>query len=258
MADVASEPVATMRSNRDTAHPGDILHQGCGHKSLLSSDDLYQYLLKTTVYPREPASMKKLRESTASHPWNHMATAPDEGQLIQFLLRTMNAKNTLELGVYTGYSLLATALALPEEGKIIAVDISREAYNLGLPMIEEAGVANKIDFRESPCMDVLQELVSQEAYHGFFDFAFVDADKNNYINYHQHLLKLVRIGGIIAYDNTLWAGAVIATDDEPLPSYIHYYKGFIRDLNTYLAADSRLEICQLTVSDGVTLCRRIV
>nr|UWS06374.1 O-methyltransferase [Marchantia paleacea] len=258
MADVAFAPVATMRSDQDTTLPGETLHQGSGHKSLLKSDELYQYLLKTSVYPREPASMKKLRESTASHPWNHMATAPDEGQFLQFLLKTMNAKNTLELGVYTGYSLLATALALPDDGKIIAVDISRESYNLGLPMIEEAGVANKIEFRESACIDVLQELVSQEAYHGFFDFVFVDADKKNYINYHQHLVKLVKIGGIIAYDNTLWAGAVIASDDEPLPDYIHYHKGFVKELNISLAADSRFEICQLTVSDGVTLCRRIV
>nr|KJB32362.1 hypothetical protein B456_005G237100 [Gossypium raimondii] len=120
-------------------------HQEVGHKSLLQTDDLYQYILETSVYPREPEPMKELRELTAKHPW---------------LL--INAKNTMEIGVYTGYSLLATALALPHDGKILAMDINRENYELGLPVIQKAGVAHKIEFKESPAMPVLDELLQDE------------------------------------------------------------------------------------------------
>ncbi|KAG7011654.1 Caffeoyl-CoA O-methyltransferase 1, partial [Cucurbita argyrosperma subsp. argyrosperma] len=119
-------------------------HQEVGHKSLLQSDALYQYILETSVYPREPESMKELRELTAKHPWNIMTTSADEGQFLNMLLKLINAKKTMEIGVYTGYSLLATALALPEDGQILAMDINRENYELGLPVIEKAGVAHKI------------------------------------------------------------------------------------------------------------------
>ncbi|KAK8561304.1 hypothetical protein V6N13_149522 [Hibiscus sabdariffa] len=191
-------------------------HQEVGHKSLLQSDALYQYILETSVYPREPESMKELRELTAKHPWNLMTTSADEGQFLNMLLKLINAKNTMEIGVYTGYSLLATALALPDDGK--------KNYELGLPVIQKAGVAHKIEFREGPAMPVLDKFVEDEKNHGSYDFIFVDADKDNYINYHERLIKLVKVGGLIGYDNTLWNG---------------------------------VEICMLPVGDGITLCRRI-
>ncbi|KAJ9540836.1 hypothetical protein OSB04_027342 [Centaurea solstitialis] len=230
-------------------------HQEVGHKSLLQSDALYQYILETSVYPREPESMKELREVTAKHP-NLMTTSADEGQFLNLLLKLINAKNTMEIGVYTGYSLLSTALALPEDGKILALDINRENYEIGLPIIEKAGVAHKIDFREGPALPLLDEMIKDEKFHGSFDFIFVDADKDNYLNYHKRLIDLVKIGGVIGYDNTLWNGSLVAPPDAPLRKYVRYYRDFVLELNKALAADSRVEICQLPVGDGITLCRQ--
>ncbi|KAK5770602.1 hypothetical protein PVK06_046753 [Gossypium arboreum] len=259
-------------------------HQEVGHKSLLQSDALYQYILETSVYPREPEPMKELREITAKHPWNLMTTSADEGQFLNMLLKLINAKNTMEIGVYTGYSLLATALAVPDHGKILAMDINRENYELGLPVIQKAGVAHKIDFKEGPAMPVLDELVQdvkfftnpnppfflfffclilngkiewQEKNHGSFDFIFVDADKDNYLNYHKRLIELVKVGGLIGYDNTLWNGSVVAPPDAPLRKYVRYYRDFVLELNKALAVDPRIEICMLPVGDGITLCRRL-
>ncbi|KAJ8451011.1 hypothetical protein Cgig2_032636 [Carnegiea gigantea] len=224
-------------------------HQEVGHKSLLQSDALYQYILETSVYPREPEPMKELREITAKHPWNLMTTSADEGQFLHLLLKLISAKNTIEIGVYTGYSLLATALALPDDGKILAMDINRENYELGLPVIQKAGVAHKIDFREGPALPAKN--------HGAFDFAFVDADKDNYWNYHERLMHLVKAGGVIGYDNTLWNGSVVAPPDAPMRKYVRYYREYVLEFNKAIAADPRVEICQLPVGDGITLCRRV-
>ncbi|KAK7386426.1 hypothetical protein VNO78_26649 [Psophocarpus tetragonolobus] len=229
-----------------------------GHKTLLQSDALYQYILETSVYPREHECLKELREMTEKHPRNIIATPADEGQLLSMLLKLMHAKNTLEIGVFTGYSLLSTALALPPDGKILALDINREYYELGLPIIEKAGVGNKIDFREGPALPFLDEMLKDEKNKGSFDFVFVDADKNNYMNYHQRVIELVKVGGLIGYDNTLWAGSVAAPPDAPFMDYIKPLRGFVIELNKYLAQDSRIEICQLPVGDGITLCRRII
>ncbi|KAF5206031.1 Caffeoyl-coa o-methyltransferase [Thalictrum thalictroides] len=136
------------------------------------------------------------------------------------LLKLINAKNTMEIGVFTGYSLLATALALPEDGKILAMDINRENYEIGLPVIEKAGVAHKIEFKEGPALPVLDQMLEDGKYHGTYDFVFVDADKDNYINYHKRLLELVKIGGLIGYDNTLWNGSVVAPPDAPMRKYV--------------------------------------
>ncbi|MQL05646.1 SAM-dependent methyltransferase, partial [Escherichia coli] len=109
----------------------------------------------------------------------------------------------------------ATALALPEDGTILAMDVNKEHYALGLQVIRKAGVAHKIDFREGPALPVLDELVKDEKNHGSSDFIFVDADKDNYLNYHKRLIDLVKVGGVIGYDNTLWNGSVVAPPDAP-------------------------------------------
>ncbi|XP_014507375.1 caffeoyl-CoA O-methyltransferase 5 [Vigna radiata var. radiata] len=228
------------------------------HKTLLQSDALYQYILETSVYPREHECLKELREMTEKHPWNLMATPPDEGQFLSMLIKLINAKNTLEIGVYTGYSLLSTALALPQDGKILALDLNREFYELGLPIIERAGVAHKIDFREGPALPFLDELLKDESKKGQFDFVFVDADKNNYLNYHKRVIDLVKVGGLIGYDNTLWAGSVAAPPDAPMMDYVKPLRGYVMEFNKYLSQDTRIEICQLPVGDGITLCRRII
>jgi len=229
------------------------------HKSLLQSDALYQYILETSVYPREPEPLKELRELTSKHPRHIIAIPPDEGQFLGLLLKLMNAKNTIEIGVYTGYSLLSTALALPSDGKIIAMDINRVNYDMGLPIIEKAGVAHKIDFREVPALPLLDEMLKNEEMHGSFDFAFVDADKGNYLNYHMRLIDLVKVGGLIAYDNTLWQGSVALPPEVAMSEGMSYGEDreHMLKLNRALAADPRIEIAQIPIADGVTLCRRL-
>ncbi|GAU32022.1 hypothetical protein TSUD_158130 [Trifolium subterraneum] len=213
------------------------------HKTLLQSDALYQYILETSVFPREHPCLKELREMTDKHP--------------RMLIKLINAKNTMEIGVYTGYSLLSTALALPSDGKVLALDVNRQYYELGLPIIEKAGVAHKIDFREGTALPLLDELLQDENNKGTFDFIFVDADKNNYLNYHKKVIDLVKVGGLIGYDNTLWSGSVAAPPDAPMLDYVSELRDHVIEFNKYLAQDSRIEICQLPVGDGITLCRRI-
>ncbi|KAM0011885.1 putative caffeoyl-CoA O-methyltransferase [Helianthus debilis subsp. tardiflorus] len=224
---------------------------------LLQSDALLQYILETSVHPREPDSLKALREVSATHPWSTMATSAHAGQFLNMLLKLVNAKNTMEIGVFTGYSLLATALALPDDGKILAIDTDRVTYEMGLPIIEKAGVAHKIEFREDLAMPILDQMIADKKYHGTFDFIFVDADKDNYINYHKRIIDLVKVGGLIGYDNTLWLGSVVAPPDAPMKPHVQYYKDFVLEFNKALAVDSRIEICMLPLGDGMTLCRRI-
>ncbi|KAA8523219.1 hypothetical protein F0562_009642 [Nyssa sinensis] len=165
-----------------------------------------QYILETSVYPREPEPLKELRGVTASHPRAKMGTAPDAGQLMAMLLQLVNAKKTIEIGVFTGYSLLLTALSIPDDGKIIAIDLNRDTYEIGLPIIRKAGVEHKIDFIESEALPILDKLLEDGENEGSFDFGFVDADKVNYLNYHERLMKLLRVEGLVVYDNTLWGG----------------------------------------------------
>ncbi|GFP88381.1 flavonoid 3' 5'-methyltransferase [Phtheirospermum japonicum] len=188
--------------------------------------------------------------------WSLMNVTADEGQFISMLLKIMNAKKTIEIGVFTGYSLLSTALALPDDGKIVAIDPDREAYETGLPFIKKANMAHKIQFIQSGAMTVMDELLIKGE-EETFDFAFVDADKENYINYHEKLLKLVKVGGIIAYDNTLWYGTVVASEDDEMEGFLKGCREHIMDLNTFLAKDPRIELAQLSIGDGVTLCKRI-
>ena len=217
-----------------------------------------QYVLDTSVLPHEPDCMRELRLVTDKHERFFMQSSPDEARLLQMLIKLTGARRTLEVGVFTGYSLLATALALPDDGKVIAFDINRDYYNIGRPFIERAGVAGKVDFREGPALEHLDALLADDANHGAFDFAFVDADKPNYVRYHEQLLRLVRVGGIIVYDNTLWCGTVALPPDAPLSELDRLTSAVMRDLNAMLAADERVDVCQLTIADGVTICRRLV
>jgi predicted O-methyltransferase YrrM len=228
------------------------------NKTLLKSDALYKYVLDTTVLPREPECMRDLRLVTDKHQWGYMQSSPDEAQLLGMLIKMAGAKKTIEVGVFTGYSLLATALALPEDGKVVAIDTDRECYEVGRPFIEKAGVAHKVDFREGPGLERLDELLAEEAAEASYDFAFVDADKPNYVRYHEQLLRLVRVGGTIIYDNTLWGGTVAMPPGTPMSDLDTRFSAAIRDLNAKLAADPRIEVCQLAIADGVTICRRLV
>ncbi|XP_062190904.1 tricin synthase 1-like [Phragmites australis] len=241
------DSVPNVHSNTDSSN-----------KTLLKSQALYKYVLDTTVLPNEPECMRELRLVTDKHERWYMASPPDEAQLLRMLIKLTGAKNTIEVGVFTGYSLLATALALPDDGKVVAIDTSRGFYEVGRPFIEKAGVEHKVDFREGPGLERVDELLADERNLGRFDFAFVDADKPNYVRYLEQLLRLVRVGGIIVYDNTLWQGTVALPPDAPLSDHDRRISAAIRDLNIRIAADERVEVCQLTIADGVTICRRLV
>ncbi|CAN1217044.1 Caffeoyl-CoA O-methyltransferase [Linum perenne] len=219
------------------------------NRQLLQSDDLLKYIMEMTVYPREEQVLKQLRDATSKNPMSAMASDPHASQLMGLLLKILNPQRTIEIGVYTGYSLLVTAISTPPHAKITAIDTERAWYEIGLPYIQKAGVEHKINFIESEAIAVLDNLLVKDKEEGSYDFAFVDADKDNYINYHERLMKLVRVGGLIIYDNTLWGGTV-AMPEEQVPIQKKQGKVFVDEFN-------RLEICLAPLGDGVTICRRI-
>nr|XP_048317871.1 flavonoid 3',5'-methyltransferase-like isoform X4 [Ziziphus jujuba var. spinosa] len=227
-------------------------------KNILKSQALLEYILEKNAYPREHEQLKGLREATVKKYNEHaiLGVPADEGLLLSMFLKVMNAKNTLEVGVFTGYSLLATALALPADGKVTAIDIDREAYEVGLPFIRAAGVEHKINFIQSDGVAALNELVNNGENEGAFDFAFMDAKKEDYIKYFEALLKLVKVGGVIAFDNTLWYGSV-AEADEKFSSFTREIKKHVLKINEILANDPRIESSLVSIGDGVTFCRRL-
>ncbi|KAM1062050.1 hypothetical protein ACFX2I_026441 [Malus domestica] len=227
------------------------------NKGLLQSDELYQYILETSVYPREPEPLKELRAATASHPRAALATALDACQLMAMLLKLIDAKKTIEVGVFTGYSLLLTALTIPDDGKIVAIDMNRETYEqIGLPIIKKAGVEHKIDFIESQALPVLDNILENHENEGSFDFAYVDADEVNYWNYHERLMKLLKVGGLVVYDNTLWGGTVVMPD-ELTPECKKPGRQATIEFNKLLAADPRVQISHASLGDGIAICRRL-
>ncbi|KAG6658320.1 hypothetical protein CIPAW_04G152700 [Carya illinoinensis] len=216
-------------------------------KGLLQSEDLYRYILETSVYPREPEPLKELRHATAGHPRARLATSPDAGQLMAMLLKLVNAKKAIEVGVYTGYSLLLTALTIPEDCK---------TFEIGLPIIKKAGVADKIHFIESEALPALDQLLQNTENEGSFDFAFVDADKGNYWNYHERMMKLLKVGGVVVYDNTLWSGTVILPD-ELVPENLKQWKEPTIEFNKLVAVDPRVQLSHASVGDGMAICTRL-
>ena len=194
----------------------------------------------------EHPALKELRLETAKLPQSMMQICPEQGALMANLIRLMSAKRTIEIGTFTGYSALAVALALPEEGEIIACDISEEWTALGKKKWEQAGVAHKINLRLAPAVDTLDALLA-DGQESSFDFAFIDADKANYPAYYKKCLKLVRKGGVIAIDNVLWGGSVIDSErnDEDTKA--------IRKLNDFIANDKRVSLSMVPIGDGLTL-----
>ncbi|KAL9268398.1 Flavonoid 3',5'-methyltransferase-like protein [Drosera capensis] len=170
----------------------------------------------------------------------------------QCFFKIMNAKKTIKIGVFTAYSLLTTVLALPKDGKVLAIDPNEEAYKTGLPFIQKARVDHKIDFVQADAKQVLQDLIAKGEGEGAFDFAFVDATKEDYIDYHEQLLKLVKVGGIIAHDNTLWPGSVALDESDPIEEFMRKGRGALIKLNSFLAND---QSSLLSIGDGLTLCR---
>ncbi len=208
------------------------------------SPELAAYIRRVSL--REPDILRRLREETASHPRVSMQISPEQGQFMALLIHMLGARRTLEIGVFTGYSSLAVALALPEDGRVIACDVSEEYTAVARRYWREAGVEDKIDLRLRPALETLNNLIAlgQAA---SFDFAFIDADKENYDNYYERCLTLVRPGGLIAVDNVLWSGRVIDAADEDADTRA------IRAFNQKLLADERVWLSLLPIRDGVTL-----
>lgn len=207
----------------------------------------YKYLLTTSI--REPEVARRLREETQQMENAQMQIGPDQGQFMQLLVQLLRARKTLEIGVFTGYSALWVALGLPKDGRIVACDISEEYTAMALRYWKEAGVDQKIDLRLGPALGTLDELLKGNQAETF-DFAFIDADKTNYENYYERALQLLRAGGLIAIDNTIWSGKVANPNSNDADTVA------IRQLNEKLQRDERVSISMLTVGDGLTLAMK--
>lgn len=209
--------------------------------------DLQTYLVEHGA--REPEILKRLREETALLPQHDMQIAPEQGAFMSLLVRLIDARRCIELGTFTGYSSLAVALALPVDGRVVCCDVSEEWTSVARRYWSEAGVADRVDLRLGPALETLDELLAGGAT-GTFDFAFIDASKREYPEYHERILKLLRQGGLAVYDNVLWAGGVIdesMTDEDTLG---------VRRLNDRLLRDERVDISMIPVADGLTLVRK--
>jgi caffeoyl-CoA O-methyltransferase len=212
------------------------------------TDALAQYVREVTL--REPETLRRLREGTEDHPRASMQIAPEQGQFLHFLTRLIGARKVVEVGVFMGYSSSWIALALPPGGKIVACDVSEEYTAIARHTWREAGVEDRIELRLGPALETLDGLIAA-GQSGSFDFAFIDADKRNYSNYFDRALQLVRPGGLIAADNTLWDGCVVdPTDDDPETEAI-------RAFNRKLHADERIALTLATIGDGVTLACKL-
>jgi predicted O-methyltransferase YrrM len=209
--------------------------------------DLHAYLVRHGV--REPEILKHLRDETALLPQHNMQIAPEQGALLALLVELVGAKRCIEIGTFTGYSSTVVALAMPPDGTIVCCDISEEWTAVARRYWAEAGVADRVDLRLAPALETLDKLIAGGA-EGTFDFAFIDARKSEYPEYHERIVRLLRSGGLAAYDNVLWGGSVVdesKQDEETLG---------VRRLNERLAADERVTISMLPVADGVTLARK--
>jgi caffeoyl-CoA O-methyltransferase len=213
---------------------------------LTMTDQLANYL--RDVGTRETEVQRELRAITHAKQGEAagMQIGPDQGQVMAFLVRLIGARRALEIGTFTGYSALAVAAALPEDGQLIACDVSEDYTSVGRPFWKEAGIAPRIDLRIGPALATLDALLAH-GNGGKFDFAFIDADKPNYDAYYEACLKLVRKRGLIAIDNVLWSGAVAD------PSKTSADTQTLRALNRKIQADSRVEMCMLAIGDGLTL-----
>ncbi|KTD46094.1 SAM-dependent O-methyltransferase [Legionella quinlivanii] len=214
-------------------------------KQLQLTPDLYDYMLSISL--REHPALKALRKETSTMMLAAMQVAPEQAQFMQFLLKMLGARRVLEVGTFTGYSALAMALALPDDGQLITCDISKEWTSKAHPFWEASGQAHKIELRLGPAVDTLQELLNEGQRQ--FDFIFIDADKTNYINYYELALKLIQPNGVIAIDNIFWDGKVI--DQSETGGQTRE----IRRLNELLKNDERVETSLLAIADGLFLIK---
>jgi len=209
--------------------------------------EIERYVREQTL--RETEAQVRLRRETTALPDARMLLAPEVGALLALLVRLIGARRVLEIGTFTGYSALAMALALPEGGRILACDVSEEWTAIARRHWKAAGVADRIDLELAPAAETLSALV-RDGRAGTFDLAFVDADKASYPDYYEACLVLLRAGGVLVFDNTLWGGAVAdesVTDVDTVA---------IRTLNRRIRADARVDACLLAIGDGATVVRK--
>lgn len=217
------------------------------NQTLSVDDRILNYLLSISL--REPDALKRLREVTAKDSMSKMQIAPEQGQFIALIVELLNANMAIEIGTYTGYSSLWIALALPEKGQLICCDTNDQWTAIARDFWKKAGVAEKIKLRLAPALDTLDELLSAGR-RGEFDFIFIDADKPNYLNYYYRCLKLLRPGGLIAVDNTLWGGSVADEENNEVDVLA------IRRFNQTVFNDKRVTLSLVPIGDGLTLARK--
>jgi predicted O-methyltransferase YrrM len=218
------------------------------HEHISVTEDLFRYMRNVSL--REPEVLRRLREETGQMPEMTMQTMAEQCQLMALLAGSIGARRTIEVGVFTGYSALWTALALPQDGYILACDISEKWTSIGHRYWREAGVEHKIDLRLAPALETLDAVLANGA-EGSFDFAYIDADKANYGNYYERVLKLLRPRGLILFDNVLWSGKVADENEQDSDTVA------LRAFNSKLAGDARVDMSMLPIGDGLTIaCKR--
>jgi predicted O-methyltransferase YrrM len=217
------------------------------NRSIVLTDSLYDYMNDVSL--RESPLLLALREETAELSQRRMQISPEQGQFMALLVRLTGARRCLEVGVFTGYSSLATALALPDDGRIVACDVSEEWTAVARRYWQRAGVEHKIDLRLAPAIGTLDALVATR-HGGTFDFAFIDADKTNYLAYYERTLVLLRTGGLVLIDNTLWSGRVADPEVADADTVA------LRHFNEVLHRDERVDLSLLPLGDGLTLARK--
>ncbi len=216
------------------------------NKTLNLTEQLYEYALASSNMETEV--QRSLREVTSQMKESNMQISPEQGQFMQLLVQIMHARFVLEIGVFTGYSALSVAMGLPEGGKVIACDVSEEWTNIGKKYWRQAGVEDRIELHIAPAQQTLQKLI-ETGKTDHFDFAFIDADKENYDTYYEQCLQLIRPNGLILIDNTLWSGDVIDPEKKDPETEA------IRQLNAKIAGDKRVDVCLMPISDGLSMIR---
>ena len=215
-------------------------------RTLVIDDTLYRYLIDHTA--AEHPAQARLRIATARHPHAGMQISPEQAQFMQLLVKLIGARRAIEIGVFTGYSALSVALALPPDGLLLACDVSDEYTRVGRPYWQEAGVAQRIELELGPALETLDRRVAAGET-GTFDFAFIDADKTSYDAYFERCLLLLRDGGLVAIDNVLWGGSVARSAKDADTRAL-------QALNDKLRKDPRVDIAMLPIGDGLTLARK--
>lgn len=217
------------------------------NRTLGLDEKLYAYVLQASL--REDPLLAELRRETAEHPMARMQIAPEQGQFMQLLLRMLGARSYIDVGVFTGYSALAAALVLPEDGRVVACDVSEEYTRVARDYWRRAGVEHKVDLQLRPALETLDALIDGGE-SGTYDFAFIDADKENYAAYYERCLTLLRPGGVIAVDNCLWNSRVADESVQDAETRA------IRALNEKLRDDNRVEVSLVPIGDGLYLARK--